>query len=575
MLFFQFTCLICSLLNVLFFGFGLISSSQQVRRQFQGGRLAPHPAYLQARPPPSHGPSRKTPGAPRTEGNTKQPSDGGTTMNMKAKGSSAAARLKDVMRVSALLSSGSKTSGQPPAIHPPWNKARVRPVEEGEGSRDGLEERKAEGIGRGLERGEAWKRENKGGGRDEATERGGERGGRGEVETWGRSIGGGMMNNEMRNAIERGEGVRPEHRGELPGLPSAGLFASLDGGIVINGSYFQTSVEASKPPPVKKKLSEALSLISLARRVQGPARVGDEQWSNGKSWDRERNSRKMYGSAGDMSVSASVSERAMGEERRRWENSSSEVRWKREKRFHDSDSETGNGSKESPSEFSLSAASSPTSSVTAEHDKTESDTETEKNESDSGTDKEEGTPDTESESGSQSRSESERESGLESEDERKEFSRKPSKGGVSNSTVSSNSSSRSRSSSAKVKRERSSHSSNTSSYSESLRYSSSTVRISRPQTSRHSRSSHETIEEESEEDEELEEEGEGAESVGSRSLRQRATGSNQSDIGSGVIDTSDDLSPIIEDTEEEEERSSDHGGDEDEEEGDLENELAD
>lgn len=384
-----------------------------------------------------------------------------------------------------------------------------------------------------------------------------------------------MMNNEMRNAIERGEGVRPEHRGELPGLPSAGLFASLDGGIVINGSYFQTSVEASKPPPVKKKLSEALSLISLARRVQGPARVGDEQWSNGKSWDRERNSRKMYGSAGDMSVSASVSERAMGEERRRWENSSSEVRWKREKRFHDSDSETGNGSKESPSEFSLSAASSPTSSVTAEHDKTESDTETEKNESDSGTDKEEGTPDTESESGSQSRSESERESGLESEDERKEFSRKPSKGGVSNSTVSSNSSSRSRSSSAKVKRERSSHSSNTSSYSESLRYSSSTVRISRPQTSRHSRSSHETIEEESEEDEELEEEGEGAESVGSRSLRQRATGSNQSDIGSGVIDTSDDLSPIIEDTEEEEERSSDHGGDEDEEEGDLENELAD
>nr|XP_033466955.1 uncharacterized protein LOC117246995 [Epinephelus lanceolatus] len=47
-------------------------SDAEVRRQIQGGRLAPHPAYLQPRPPPPHGPSRKTPAAPRTEGDTHQ-----------------------------------------------------------------------------------------------------------------------------------------------------------------------------------------------------------------------------------------------------------------------------------------------------------------------------------------------------------------------------------------------------------------------------------------------------------------------------------------------------------------------
>lgn len=133
------------------------------------------------------------------------------------------------------------------------------------------------------------------------------------METYGRSNRGGAMNNGMRNAAERGQGVRPEHRGMLPGLTSAGRFDSVDGGMVIDGSYFQTSFEASKPPAVKQKLSESLSLISLARRLQGPARVGDEQWINGKSWDRgEEESRKMYGSVGDMSVSASVSEREEG-----------------------------------------------------------------------------------------------------------------------------------------------------------------------------------------------------------------------------------------------------------------------
>lgn len=484
-------------------------------------------------------------------------------MNTKCKGSNAAARLKDVIRVSALLSSGSKTSGQPPTIHPPWNKARVGPLEKGEGSKDGLEEGKVERIGRGLDRGEGGTRENKGQGRDdEATERGRERAGGGEVGTWGTATAGRVTNNEMRITVKRGEGIGPGHRGELPGLSSTGHFASLDGGLIIGGSYFQTSVEASRPAPVKQKLSQALSLISLARRVQGPARVGDEQWSNGKSRDRGGlNSRKMYGSVGDMSVSASVFQRAIREERRKWEkqsegeDGSSEGHWKREKRIRDSDSETGSSSKESPAEFSPSNASSPTSSVTAEHDRTESDTEAEKNGSNSGTEDVEGT--SESESGSQSRTESEGGSGLESEDEGKELSRKPSK------VSSSRSCSEGRSRSAKVKR------GSSSSDSESLTYSSSAACSSRPQTSRLSHSLHETIEEESEEDKELGEEE--AEGVG-ESSRQVAT-SNQSHIISGLMDASDDLSPIIEDTEEEEEeeRSSCQGGDRDgdEEEGDL------
>lgn len=451
--------------------------------------------------------------------------------------------MKAAIRVSALLSSGTKTSGQPPAIHPPWNKARVRPVGEVAGSR---EERKVEGAGRGLERGEERKRENNGGGRDERTERR-------EMETRGRSNRGGVTDNGMRNAVQTGEGVRPEHRGALPGLSSTGHFSSHNGGMVIDGSYFQTSVEASKPPPVKQKLSEALSLISLARRLQGPARVGDEQWSDGQSWGRgEANSRKMYGSVGDMSVSASVSEERR--RRRRWErelaeeNSSSEVWWKTEKRFNDSDSETGSCSKESRSEFSSSS-----SSVTAETDKTESDTETEK--SNSGTEKED--------------TDSERESGLESDSEAKE-SRKRSK--ESSSSESSNNVSRgSRSGSARVTRERSSHSSNSIETDPNSSSDSGSLKTSsfRPPTYRRSRSSHETIEEESEEDEESEEEVEG-ESVGTR---KSSSGSNRIQPD----DTSDDLSPIIGDTEEEEEGSNGHGGDggKDEEDGDLGDESAD
>lgn len=472
-------------------------------------------------------------------------------MNMKNKGSGVATRLKDVMRVSVLLSSEGKTSGHPPVIHPPWNKARIRPVEEGERRKGRLEERKGGGIGRGLERGEAGKT--------------------------GGEIGSGLTNIDMRNAVEKGESVRPEHRGELPGSSSTGHFASQDGGMFIDGSYFQTSIEVRKPPVVKQKLSETLSLISLARRLQGPARVGDEQWSSRESWDiGEENGRKMYGSVGDMSVSSSVSERARREERRRrketqagWECSSPE--WlKGEKRFHDGISERGSSSKES-----LSAASSQTSSVTAKHGETSSDTETEKNESDSGTDNDEGPPDTETES---AMSESEGESGLESEDEGTELSRNPSKCGIGKNTASSKSSSSvRRSSSAKVKREGSHHSSNNAktgrtSSSDSDRKTNSTVSRSGPHTSRHSGSLQETIEEEGQEDEDSGEE----EAKGTQKLSRRATNSDQSDIGSGVIDVSGDLSTIIEDTEEEE-RSSGRGGDrgEDEEEGDLENELVD
>ena len=138
------------------------------------------------------------------------------------------------------------------------------------------------------------------------------------METWGRGHRNGVINNGLRNVGGGREGVRPEHRGELPGLSSFGRSFSMDGSMVFDESFFQTSLEASKPRPVKQKLSEALSLISLARRLQGPARVGGEQWSDGLSWDRgDENRRRMNGSIGDMSVSASMCERATREERRR------------------------------------------------------------------------------------------------------------------------------------------------------------------------------------------------------------------------------------------------------------------
>lgn len=429
-------------------------------------------------------------------------------------------------KLSTLLSSGNKTSGQPPVIHPPWNKARVRPLADGDGSRDRMKERKTERVVRGFEKGEAGKRETDREARVQALERATERGGR-EMKTQRRNAGIGSKN-EVRNAAERGKGLGPEHRGELPNLLATGHFGSLDGRLIINGSYFQTSIEANKSPPVKQKLSNAHSLISLTRRLQGPARVGDEQWRNRKSWDRgERTSRKMHGSAGDISVSASLYKKAIGEDGRRFreqlrgEKSASDVWWRREKRCHDSSSETG--SKESPSEFSPSAESSLTSSVTTKSEDTESELDTGK------TDEEEGIPDTGSES--MNRSESERESGLESEKEGKKMSTKSSESAVSKTTTSSNS----ENSSAKC--DSSSPSSNSNNKAALCR--------SGPRTS-----SHETIEEEDETGEEVEE----VRKIQLWKSSRPATSSDQPDVGSCVLHASDNLSPIIEDTEEEERR---------------------
>lgn len=489
-----------------------------MRRKFEGSRFAPFPAHVQPHSP-SAPPLRKTPGNSRSEG--------GTVINTMSESSGAVVSLKAMMGIRTLLFSRSNLTGEPPTTHPPWNKTRIEPMEKKHSGGEGLDEKQGERVGRGFERGEAEKRENKEG-RDEG------KGGREDMEIWWGSSKGSATNNGMRNGVGGGESIR----GELPGWPSSDRSFSAHDSMLIDGIYFQTSVDASKPPPVKQKLSKTTSLISLARRLQGPARVGDIGWSEGRSWDSGENSRKIYGSIGEMSVSASVSERGTEEERKRWqlqvEDGSSEGL---RKKTHKRDPETESGSKESQSEFSLSDASSITSSVTAEQ---ESDTETVKNESDSGTEKEE----RESESGSQDEGgegpESEKESGLESEDEGTGPSRK-------------------------LKREirrRERGSLSSSSGRDTYKYSGSTVSSSRPKTSSRSRSTHETIEEESEEEEES----------GDEHVVKSGRASSQSDVSSGATDPSEDLSPIIEDTEEEEE--SEEGDEGDEGLGDLENESA-
>lgn len=513
-----------------------------MRRKIPGGRVAPHPALPSARPPPSYGPSSKT--APRSRSDATQPPDAGASRSVKAKGP----RLKSLVRVSALLSSGSKTSGQPPAIHPPWNKARVRPAQEEERSRNGPAEGN-EGMRREFEEAEARERENK------IAEAAGRRRTSREVATWERNAGGGAANSEMRLGF-KGGGVTAERGAELPGLSSAGHFTSLGSGIIINGTYFQTAAEASQPSAVKQKPSEALGLISLARRVQGAARVGDEHRGSRRSWRSTagKSSSATYGSVGDMSVSAAVSRRAAEEERRRRRTPFREAEstaQARGKRLPDSDSESGSGSKGS----GASAASSSTSSVTAERDRSESDGETEEDESGEG-----GSADTASETGSQSGSESE------SEEEEEEFRRKPSKDGAS-------STSRRKSKSAKVEGDKSRRSSDGADP-EDVGCAGPTS--CKPQTSTRSRSLHETLEEDGEE--EIEGEDEEAKSVGSGKSSRGDASSDRSDAGSGLMDASDDLSPIMEDTEEEEEeeeRSGGSHGDDAEEEGDLENESAD
>ncbi|XP_077359521.1 uncharacterized protein LOC144005295 [Festucalex cinctus] len=270
-----------------------------------------------------------------------------------------AAKLKALM--SSLLSSGT-TAGRPPAIHLPWNKARIKPGEvEGRGrlgEREGKEEAKRNTVAAGRreedERIRIWRA-------------------RAEMETWARIKAG-------------GEEFRPEHRGELPGLVP-------NGGLVINRSYQRGSAETVQPPQ-KQKLNDTPGLISLNRRLQGPVRVGGEVRSNGMGRGGGR-FRKMYDSVGDMSVSAFVSGRGSAAEGERWgrqvrEEDSFSGEWHtKRKLFHEQ--------RDPESEFSASDSNIPSSSVSTEREETESDTESQ---SKSGSQDEE--EDSERESGSES-----------------------------------------------------------------------------------------------------------------------------------------------------------------------------
>lgn len=319
-----------------------------------------------------------------------------------------------------------------------------------------------------------------------------------------------------RDAAVEGRGSRPGHGGQFPGFPSSVRSFSSNGSLLIDGGYFQTATEVSKHPPVKQNLSESPSLISFSRRLQGPARVGDGQWDNG---------RKMHDSIGDMSVSASVSARR--DTGRRWDN------W--DSMTEQSDSETG--SKASLSEFSLSDRSSLTSSVTAE---------TEISESESGTERED--VDEEKEA-----SESETESRSGSEGERTEPSRTSSRGRSHDSRRRSGTGGKNSWSSRSGRHRRG-----------SSRHSSSTVSSSRPKTSRCTCAGRDAPDQESEENSDVEEERKRVKPRKS-SVGRRAPGHVQPVVGSGVMDAPDDLWPIIE----EEERSSVYSGEgrEDQEEG--------
>lgn len=375
-----------------------------------------------------------------------------------------------------LLHFGSKATGKAPSVHLPWNKARIRPVDCGGRSRGGLQERK-EGWGVGVfENGEAGMRESSEQAR--ASERGG-----GEE---------GLKGKSKRNGVNRA--ARNGERGEetFPGFLPTNRYRSLDDRVFINGSYFQTCVGTGKPPPVKQKLSEALGLITVARRPRGRVRVGNEEWAGGRSRDAGERTRNMHGPVGGRSVSALVSQRDVGAAGRRdGKNSESEVWWVRGKPYPNNDSET------SSSEFSGSVESSANSLVTARPEGVESGSEMEKQEWE--------TVEEETDT------ESERESGLE--------------GG---STGGHGVNGGGRNSSARLNQE----SAGTNAHSEAA-----------PQSSRAPHSSPESIEEEAEEDEEVR-------NVLSLTLASQASSSEQPGVGSGVTK---DLSPIIEATEEEEE----------------------
>lgn len=464
-----------------------------MRRQFQGNRLD----HQQPHPPPGP-PLMKTLGPPRAGGDQKQ--DVATSKD------SAAAKLKALMKMTSLLSPVSKTSTQHPAIHPPWSKARVVPIEDVGGRLPGRE------GDVGLGKGQAVKMDNKKGGQVEAPETMGDREGSRELEIQLRDNRGSMTNNRMRNAAVEG-GSRPEHGAQLPGFSSSVGSFSSDGSLLIDGIYF---TEASQRPPMKQKPGKSLGLISLARRLQGPARVGDEQWSDG---------RNMYASIGEMSVSASVSSRR--HKGGRWE--------KRDSETEQSDSETSSGSEESLSESSL------TSTVTTKTEISESGSER----------------DNWSQQGEEDVSDSEEESGSESGDDKTESSTKHCRGRGYESG-SRNWIDRNRSTKDSDKHRHGSSNSNSS------RYSSSKVDSSRPKTSRRSLSSHKSSEQENEESSDREEERKRVKSRKS-SVSRRAHGHTHPEISSGVMDASD-LWPIIE----EQEKSSLHseeGREEEEEEG--------
>lgn len=436
-------------------------------RRFLGGRLASCPAYLQPRPP------RQPP--PRA------PAAG----SAKPRSWSAAAGLKAVM-----LPSAGKAPGRPPAFHPPWNKARVGPVTATGGGGERREGREGGGAGWAVENGE-----NGRGRRDEGTARRAD-GGATEARR--------TSHNGARGAAERGGGTGPERRGELPGH-----FPGLDGGPPGGGSYFQTSSEAQAE---KQRLSEALGLISLARRLRGAARVGNEERSDGGE-NRPgggESGREMYGSLGDLSVSASLCERVAREPRRtRWEsesedgNSSTEVWRRRGGKCQRCRSGAGSGSR------SPSGASSHTSS---DRDETET-------ESGEETGQDEGGPgaDTEPERGSRAG-----ESGPQGGDGRTdEWSRRRSKGSAGIGG-------------------RSARGRETDS--EGVRCSGPALSGCRPQTAGRQRSSRAAVEED----------GDGEEARGEPA--EHLVPSDR-----GATDASDDLSAIMEDAEGEE-RSSGRGG---------------
>uniref|UniRef100_A0AAV2LAT6 Uncharacterized protein n=1 Tax=Knipowitschia caucasica TaxID=637954 RepID=A0AAV2LAT6_KNICA len=214
-------------------------SDTEVKRQVQGGTVTSDSKRSQSR----------SSGKPtQTKNGTKSPSE------IPTKPKSAMEKLKSVLKLGSLFSlSANKGSGQPPAVHPPWSKARVGPERKGKSGPEKPTRDSENPAGAQT--------------REAATEPGPGRANRR------------MPNNGMRNGFGGGLGPTSEQRRiELPGLPSSSWSGSVGNGILIDGTYFQTASEANKAAPAKQQLSEALSLISLSRRLQGAAVAPD--WDN-------------------------------------------------------------------------------------------------------------------------------------------------------------------------------------------------------------------------------------------------------------------------------------------------------